>query len=74
MDGWKASSEGQAYDQEVYMVAIYVLIGFVEKKVPELDVTFLRETLSHQLAILVDMIGTCPFGAQEDDEVALEKR
>lgn len=47
VDGWKASFEGQAYNQEVYMVAIYELIGFVENTVPDLDITFLYEALSH---------------------------
>ncbi|CAA3028186.1 Hypothetical predicted protein [Olea europaea subsp. europaea] len=32
MDRWKAFLEGQAYNQELYVVAIHVLINFMEKR------------------------------------------
>lgn len=45
------------------MVAIRELIGFVEKKVLDLDNAFLCEALSHQEIALANMIEAGPFGA-----------
>lgn len=73
MDRWKASLEGQAYNQEVYVVAIHVLINFMEKRPQNwMSLSFMK-TLSHYEAILDDMNGTVFSGAHEDGKAVSEQ-